>query len=152
MQDFDKMKTSIKVAIERVSLLNADDIFKLNELIFNETNLLAHFEHVNTLFLLARYKGVPVGFKVGYEWSKTHYYSAKGGVLPKFRRREVGAQLLNKMIIHARILGYTHFLFDTFPTLYPGMLELGLKRGFHILERSWNDSLQAEKVRLEIEI
>lgn len=146
------MKSSTKVAIQRVSLLEAQDIFRLNEEIFNETKLISHYDHTNLVFLIAYFNQIPVGFKVGYELNKTRFYSAKGGVLPKFRRQEIGTQLLYKMKLFARLLGYSFFCYDTFPSLYPGMFELGKKEGFKEVLREWNESLQAEKVRMETEL
>lgn len=146
------MKSSTKVAIQRVSLLEAQDIFRLNEEIFKESKLISHYDHVNMVLLIAYYNLIPVGFKVGYELDKTHYYSAKGGVLSKFRRQEIGTQLLYKMKLFARLFGYTYFTFDTFPSLYPGMYELGKKEGFKEVLREWSQTMQAEKVRLEIEL
>src|SRR5690606_42124327 len=67
-----------------------DIIQDLNYRIFNEERVINTFQREDLLMLLAFLEDRPVGFKIGYRENRFVFYSAKGGVLPEFRRREIG--------------------------------------------------------------
>jgi GNAT superfamily N-acetyltransferase len=143
------MRKPLKVTIKRLSLLEAEPVFWLNEQIFNETRLINHFEHSDLVILVAYSDGMPIGFKVGYALSRTEFYSAKGGVLKKYRRLGVASTLLSKMIFYARLLSYTSLVFDTYPERDLGMYLLGKKNEFEEIEKEWSAKMKAIRVRLE---
>ncbi len=115
-----------------------ETIQDLNLAIFNEERVINTFDRADLLMMIAHLRGVPVGFKIGYRHSDEVFYSAKGGVLPMYRRRGVARTLLHEMMDHVRAMGYTRFIFDTFPNKNPGMTILGLKEGFQLAHADYN--------------
>lgn len=143
------MRNLVNLTIKRVSLLESEAVFWLNEQIFNETRLINHFDHDDLIILTAYCEGMPIGFKVGYALNKHDFYSAKGGVLKKFRRKGVASGLLTKMIFHVRLLNYSNFIFDTYPEIDLGMYLFGKKNGFEEIENEWNTKMKAIRVRFK---
>ncbi len=143
------MRTLAKITIKRLSLLEAEHVFWLNEEIFNETRLINHFDHNDLMILVAKKEGLPIGFKIGYGLNDKDFYSAKGGVLKKFRRRGVATLLLSKMIFYVRLANYSNFIFDTYPERDLGMYLLGKKNEFEETEKEWNAKMKGIRVRFE---
>jgi len=143
------MRTLMNITIKRLSLLEAEPVFWLNEEIFNETRLINHFDHKDLMILVAYSEGMPIGFKIGYSLNEQDFYSAKGGVLKKFRRQGVANALLAKMIFYVRLENYSTFIFDTYPERDLGMYLLGKKNGFEESEKEWNVKMKAIRVRFQ---
>ena len=126
-----------------------DEIRDLNVAVFGEARVIHRLDRDDLTLLLARHRGRPVGFKVGYGESRTTFYSAKGGVLPEARRTGVATALLAAMEDEARRLGYERFAYDTFPNKHPGMTVLGLALGFTVTAAGYNAAYRDYRLRFE---
>lgn len=125
---------------------------EMNRVIFDEDRIINSFDRGDLVILEALVDGVPAGFKIGYRENRFAFYSAKGGVLPEFRRRGVARALLSEMIRIARTKGYRRFTFDTFPNLHPGMTIMALRLGFRIVRADYNAVYREYRVRFEMPI
>ncbi len=121
------------VGMEALSVIRA-----MNEVIFGEERVINTFEREGLVMLVAWWEGAPAGFKIGYRVRPGTFYSAKGGVLPAFRRRGIARGLLRALMRRARAGGYRRFTYDTFPNKHPGMTVLGLAEGFHVVKAGYN--------------
>lgn len=135
--------------IDVVGPEHLDLIRRLNRTIFGEERVINSFEREGLLMLMAYVGAEPVGFKIGYRESKHTFYSAKGGVLPGFRRRGISRRLLEAMIDHVRTQGYKNFAYDTFPNMHPGMTVLGLAEGFRVTRADYNPTYRDYRLRFE---
>ena len=140
------------LTIRPISRERLADIQWMNELIFDETRIINTFDRSDLLILEARVEGIPAGFKIGYRENRFTYYSAKGGVLPEYRRRGIAVALLAEMMKHARARSYQRFAFDTFPNLHPGMTILALRLGFRIVKADFNSVYKEYRLRFEKKI
>ena len=148
------METNVldRIRIKKIGLSNIDDIHRLNMLIFNEKRLINSLDHDYLLILAAEFDGELVGFKIGYNWDDYAFYSAKGGVLPHYRRCGIARKLMFEMMNMVDNDGFTRFLYHTFPNTNPGMLIMGLGLGFKIQDACWNEDYKDFQLRLEREI
>lgn len=149
------------VRIERIGLSRLDTIRRLNRMIFDDDHIINSFDHTDLLILLAvehtgdarseggRAEGEAVGFKMGYRLSADVFYSAKGGVVPAFRRRGIARLLLHDLMARARDGGYTRFAYDTFPNKHPGMTVLGLDEGFRVTRAGYSARYEDYRLRFE---
>lgn len=138
--------------IRRRSCDDLGPIPELNRAIFDEDRIINTFERGDLVILEALMDGVPAGFKIGYRENRFAFYSAKGGVLPEYRRKGVARALLAEMIRIARTRGYRRFTFDTFPNLHPGMTIMALRLGFRIVRADYNSVYHEYRVRFEMPI
>ncbi len=136
--------------IETVGREHLDVIRILNRNIFREERIINTFERDNLLMLIAWHSDTPVGFKVGYRENRFTFYSAKGGVVPAFRRKGVATALLSEMAHCAEEMGFRRFAFDTFPNLHPGMTIMALKSGFRLVKSDYNTAYREYRLRFEI--
>lgn len=134
------------IEVDRTSL---DIIRRLNVAIFNEERIINTFEKEDLIMLLAIVDDEAVGFKIGYRENRFVYYSAKGGVLPEYRRQGVALKMLNEMMDRARERGYIRFAYDTFPNLGAGMTIMGLEEGFRVVKADFNKTYKDWRIRLE---
>lgn len=134
------------IEVDRTSL---DIIRRLNVAIFNEERIINTFEKEDLIMLLAIVDGEAVGFKIGYRENRFVYYSAKGGVLPEYRRQGVALKMLDEMMGRARERGYIRFAYDTFPNLGAGMTIMGLEEGFRVVKADFNKTYKDWRIRLE---
>jgi GNAT superfamily N-acetyltransferase len=137
------------VEIECVGMERFETVRALNLAIFGETRVIYRLDRDDLLFLLARVEGVDVGFKVGYSETESTFYSAKGGVLPGFRRLGIARSLLHAMAARAKELCYHRLAYDTFPNKHPGMTVLGLAEGFEVTAAGYNAAYRDYRIRLE---
>ncbi|MEX0679871.1 MAG: GNAT family N-acetyltransferase [Balneolales bacterium] len=137
---------NITIRCNDITYLQA--VMNLNRLIFRENRLINRMDHDPLVILTAHNDEQLVGFKVGYALSRHIFYSAKGAVLPLYRRQGIATRLLLEMMTNAASMGSRELRYDTFPALYPGMLILGLKLGFHIKFARWNPEYNDFQVRL----
>jgi GNAT superfamily N-acetyltransferase len=141
------------VTIRRLGMADLDVIRALNERIFDEARVINTFDRDDLLMLVAEDAGgTPVGFKVGYRLHHTIFYSAKGGVLPAYRRRGIARRLLHAMFAHVRAMGYARFTFDTFPNMHPGMTILALREGFEVVKAGYSPPYDDYRIRFEIDL
>lgn len=132
-----------------LQLEDIDVIGKMNRLIFDEERIINSFDRKDLMLLVAHFEGIPAGFKVGYRENRFVYYSAKGGVLPEFRRRGIARFLMEAMAERARERGYLRIAFDTFPNLHPGMTVLAVTEGFRVVKAEYNTAYREYRLRFE---
>ena len=137
------------LTISEISLDEIDVIWQMNRIIFDEDRIINSFERPDLMLLVAHFEGIPAGFKVGYRENRFIYYSAKGGVLPEFRRRGIARFLMEAMIERSDCMGYRRFAFDTFPNLHPGMTVLALDQGFRLVKADYNTAYREYRLRFE---
>lgn len=101
------------------------------------------------MLLVAHFEDIPAGFKVGYRENRFVFYSAKGGVLPEFRRRGIARFLMEAMSERSVGLGYRRLAFDTFPNLHPGMTVLAMDTGFRLVKADYNTAYREYRLRFE---
>jgi hypothetical protein len=141
-----------QVDITDVDRFNLDEIALLNTFLFGEQRIINDFSHEHIITLLLKVDGILAGFKIGYGVSSTVFYSAKGGVMPAFRRNGFARLLTKEMMKKASMLGYESFEYDTFPNKSPEMLFMGLKDGFKVTDAGWNDTHKDFRVHLSVSI
>lgn len=135
--------------IVAVDLAQLDVIRSLNEVIFDEERVINTFEREDLMILLAYLGDEPIGFKIGYRESRFVFYSAKGGVLPEYRRYGIARKLLDEMVRRVKEKGYVRFAFDTFPNRHPGMAVLALTEGFRLTKADYNAVYKDYRLRFE---
>ncbi len=141
-------KVAEDIIVQRDSFPHLDAVLKLNRLVFGEKRLINRLDHDPLIFLTAHCKGRLAGFKIGYALNRRVFYSAKGATAPGFRRRGIATRLMDAMMDDAALLGFTELQYDTFPALYPGMIVVGFRYGFHIKSMEWNRDFDDFRVRL----
>ena len=132
------LEEGVRVHIAEVDLSALDVIRPMNTAVFDEERVINTFDREDLLMLVAYLEEEPVGFKIGYRENRFVFYSAKGGVLPEYRRYGVARALLHDMMERVREKGYTRFAYDTFPNRHPGMTVLGLAEGFRVVKADVN--------------
>ncbi len=137
------------VCIKRIGLGQLSIIRGLNRTIFEEERIINTFDRDDLLMLLAVARGEPAGFKIGYRLKPGTYYSAKGGVLPAYRRQGIARALLYDMLGYVRESGYRRFVYDTFPNKHPGMTVLGLDEGFAVVDAGFSPQYNDYRLRFE---
>lgn len=140
------------VNIREIEIDQLPVIRRLNVTIFEEHRIINRLDRKDLMMLVAFFEQAPVGFKVGYGEENYVFYSAKGGVLPPYRRRGIARWLLYEMIGRARAKGYKRFAFDTLPNRDHGMTILGLNEGFEIVGASFNEQFKDYLLRFEKEL
>ena len=140
------------LSITEVGMDRLDTIRELNVAIFDEERVINTFDRDGLLMLVAFLDERPVGFKVGYQLHQDTFYSAKGGVLPAYRRRGIARELLYVMMEHVRHAGYRRFVYDTFPNKHAGMTILGLVEGFRVTKAGYSPQYSDYRLRLEQEL
>lgn len=146
------LSASPQVRITELSRFDLHEIAALNQVIFQEQRIINRIDHEHLVVLLLTLNGMRAGFKIGYGQERGIFYSAKGGVLPRFRRRGFAAQLTDAMVVRAAALGYQHLRFDTFPNQHPGMIHFALQHGFSITDAGWNEQHRDYRVTLTVSI
>jgi len=140
------------LGIVEVGLGQLEQVQDLNVMIFNEERIINTFHREDLLMLIAYVEEAPVGFKVGYRENRHIFYSAKGGVLPEYRRLGIARRMLYDMMTRARKKGYMRFAYDTFPNKHPGMTILGLKEGFRVMKADYNPTYRDYRLRFEVKL
>ena len=135
--------------IVQVGMAHLEVLGWLNTTIFNEERIINTFDREDLLMLLAQWQEEPVGFKIGYRESLYTFYSAKGGVLPEYRRSGIARRLLYDMMERVRVKGYRTFAYDTFPNRHHGMTILGLVEGFRVTRADYNPTYKDYRLRFE---
>ena len=141
-----------RLVIREISLDELEPVRWMNREIFDEERIINTFERQHLLILLAEVDGRPAGFKIGYRENRFVFYSAKGGVLPAYRRMGLARTMLVDMIERVRPAGYRRFAFDTFPNLHPGMTVLALREGFRVVQADYNPTYRDFRLRFEIRL
>ena len=71
-------------------------------------------------------------------------------VRPQFRGRKLGVQLMQKIIMDAREIGYSHMLLDTLPFLEDA-IRMYKKSGFYTIDR-YNDSPVSTSIYMRLDL
>jgi len=129
---------SSNITIRRGSRLDLPLVYMLNREIFAEERLINSLDHDYLIILVAEVEATPIGFKIGYGLTSGVLYSAKGGVLPNWRKMGLAKKMLRTMEDLARMDGYKELRYHTFPTRWPGMLSLERSMGYDVVEAVWN--------------
>lgn len=137
-----------RLTIRRLSNNEIPSLYPINQQIFKEKRLINSLDHQILIALTADLNGKPVGFKIGYRANRVAFYSAKGGILPEFRKCGIARALLYRMQLEAAQEQFNQFYYDTFPNRYPGMYHLGLREQFKIDFICWNSRYQDYQIRL----
>lgn len=86
-----------------------------------------------------------VGFKIGYKYNDSTFYSWVGGVLPSFRQNGIAKKLAQLQLKKVLEKGYTRLRTKSTNRFKPMMI-LNLKNGFDIIQVYTNDSGQTKIV------
>jgi predicted GNAT superfamily acetyltransferase len=100
--------------------------------------------------IIAYKNEVPVGFKIGYRYNESTFYSWVGGVLLNHRKEGIAKQLAAIQESIAKEKGYTKLRTKSMNRFKP-MLILNLKNGFDIVQVYTNQKGQ-QKIVFEKEI
>ena len=138
-----------RLRIERVGMEAFEVVRQLNRTVFDEERVINQLDRPDLLMLVAFVDDEAVGFKVGYGESRRVFYSAKGGVLPAWRRTGIARALLYVMQDEVRRMGYERFAYDTFPNMHPGMTVMGLREGFRVVAAGYNATYGDYRLRFE---
>lgn len=87
----------------------------------------------------------PVGFKIGYRYDPTTFYSWIGGVLKPFRKQGIGAELARLQEQKVREKNYTKLRTKSM-NKYKSMMILNLKNGFDIVKIYTNKTGQTKLI------
>ncbi len=143
-----QQKVADDIIVQRDSFPHLDAVRELNRQVFGEDRLINRLDHDPLIFLTAHVRGRLAGFKIGYSLNRRVFYSAKSATAPEFRRRGVATVLMDAMMDDAALLGFTEMQYDTFPSLFPGMLVIGFRYGFSIKSMEWNRDFNDFQIRL----
>ena len=99
----------------------------------------------DVLSIIAYENDIPIGFKIGYQYNQTVFYSWIGGVLPKYRKRNVASTLALSQEKWAKKKGYSKLRTKSMNRFKP-MLIFNLKNGFDIIQVYTNESKQTKIV------
>jgi len=102
-------------------------------------------EQKNICSLIAFENKTPIGFKIGYNYKKTTFYSWVGGVLPNFRNKGIGEKLAQLQEQWAKKNGYFKLRTKSMNHFKPMMI-LNLKNGFDIVTVYKNSTKQTKIV------
>ena len=149
MPDLAPSPVETAVRIDQVGMDRFETIQRLNEAIFGEARVINSLDRPDLTMYLSPVSGRPAGFKVGYGESPSVFYSAKGGVLPPFRRRGLAKKMLDRMMADVAAMGYLRFAFDTFPNRHPGMTVMALAEGFIVTAAGYNAAYRDYRIRFE---
>jgi hypothetical protein len=136
----------------RLPLTQIDRILSMNKILFGEDRVINSYDRNDLLILLLEVDGIRAGFKVGYGQLDGVFYSAKGGVMPTFRRQGFARLMTIEMMKLAAKRGYETFEYDTFPNQAPEMLMMGLSDGFKVTDAGWNETHNDFRIHLSVSI
>lgn len=126
-----------------------DQALLLYNLLFDDANTDFFTERLNSkddIILNLCYKDNNlVGFKIGYRYNKTTFYSWIGGVIQQERNRGIAKRLMLIQHETAKKKGYKKVRTKSMNRFKPMMI-LNLKNGFEIVQVYTNDSGQTKIV------
>jgi len=94
--------------------------------------------------------GKLVGYGIGYE-EKSKYYLWSLAVLPEYRRKGIGSDIIEEQITFAKERGYSNFFVKS-SSRWREMLRLLLKKEFNIIgfkEHEWEEGPSGSAIWLE---
>lgn len=126
-----------------------DQVLLLYNLLFDDANSEFFTERLNTkedIILNLCYKDkILIGFKIGYRYNETTFYSWVGGVIEQERNRGIAKKLMLLQHQTAKEKGYQRIRTKSMNRFKPMMI-LNLKNGFDIVQVYTNDSGQTKIV------
>lgn len=141
----DQMQYSVIEGIPKQAQL--EELLHLYATIFEDAQLKFFIERIETktqlLCLIAYDQKTPVGFKIGYRYDETTFYSWVGGVLENYRKRGIAKTLASLQEKWAQENGFSKLRTKSMNRFKP-MLILNLKNGFDIVQVYTNDSGQTK--------
>jgi len=143
----DKLKYQLVEGLPSKGLL--DEILDVYKSIFNDYKLDFFKSRVSDkedlLIALCYNQRNIVGFKIGYRYNETTFYSWVGGVLPEQRKQGIAKKLAELQEQKVREKGYIKLRTKSMNRFKPMMI-LNLKNGFDIVQVYTNDSGQTKVV------
>lgn len=125
------------------------DILDLYAKIFEDANLnffkQRFASHPKLISILAYNHKTLVGFKIGYPYNETTFYSWIGGVLPHYRQRGIANTLAQYQESAAKSQGFKTLRTKSMNRFKPMMI-LNLNRGFDIINIYTNSKGQTKIV------
>ncbi|SNR17755.1 GNAT family N-acetyltransferase [Tenacibaculum jejuense] len=130
------------------------ELLHLYQTIFDDAKPDFFIDRITTktdiIIVLTYFENSPVGFKIGYRYNETTFYSWVGGVLPDFRRKGIAQELAKKQEELVKKKGYKKLRTKSMNRFKP-MLILNIKNGFDIVQVYTNTSGQ-QKIVFEKEL
>lgn len=131
-----------------------NEVLTLYTAVFEDAIVDFFMERISTkedvVSIIAYKNEVPVGFKIGYRYNESTFYSWVGGVLLNHRKEGIAKQLAETQESIAKEKGYTKLRTKSMNRFKP-MLILNLKNGFDIVKVYTNEKGQ-QKIVFEKEI
>lgn len=128
---------------------NLDCLIRLYGKIFEDAQIDFFIDRIkrnqDVLSLICFCNEKPIGFKIGYQYNETTFYSWVGGVLPEFRRKGIAKELARLQEGWAKKQGFKTLRTKSMNHFKP-MLILNLKNGFDIKQVYTNESGQTKIV------
>lgn len=141
----DQMRYSVIEGIPKQVIL--EELLHLYAAIFEDARPKFFIERIETkaqlLCLIAYDQNTPVGFKIGYQYNETTFYSWVGGVLENYRKRGIAKTLASLQEKWVKENGFSKLRTKSMNRFKP-MLILNLKNGFDIVQVYTNDSGQTK--------
>ena len=126
-----------------------DEILEVYKSIFDDYKLdffkSRIHEKEDLLIILCYTSDQLVGFKIGYRYNETTFYSWVGGVLPSFRQKGIAKQLAKLQEQNVIAKSYSKMRTKSMNRFKPMMI-LNLKNGFYIAQVYTNDVGQTKVV------
>ena len=149
MNGMEKNKIDIKV-IEGIPSEQVQQILiNLYSAIFEDAQTVFFMDRLiskeQVCSLIAFQNNKPVGFKIGYRYNETTFYSWVGGVLPEHRKKGIAKKLAQKQELWAKENRFKKLRTKSM-NQYKPMMILNLKNGFNIISVYTNDSEQTKVV------
>lgn len=128
---------------------NLNEILTVYKSVFEDYNIDFFNDRIHQkedlLTLLCYHQKQLIGFKIGYKYNASTFYSWVGGVLPDYRKNGIGKQLsqLQEQVIKRK--GYNTLRTKSMNRFKPMMI-LNLKNGFDIKSIYTNETGQTKIV------
>ncbi len=124
-----------------------DDLVHLYTSIFEDAIVPFFIQRLHTkqklLSLIAYKNEEPIGFKIGYEYNDSTFYSWVGGIIPNYRRKSIASSLAKQQEHWAKNNGFNKLRTKSMNRFKP-MLIFNLKNGFDIIQVYTNEKGQTK--------
>lgn len=126
-----------------------DHVLLLYNLLFEDADIEFFVDRLQTkenILLNLCYKDdILIGFKIGYRYNETTFYSWIGGVIEEHRNKGIAKRLMRLQHQSAKEMGFLKLRTKSMNRFKPMMI-LNLKNGFDIVQVYRNDSGQTKIV------